>query len=198
MRSWAEFLNKLAALREERRSNIALFLNPRLENLPLSIARFDDPFLPYGKEIIRASQDLVVAYVFDFASYLALGAAGAVALERTIRYAGDSLSILHAPFASDGYSAMADITGLGVDALTVTSESLLKPYLEKAPHAAFSTESGHIPSEGGLFSLSEGSIRYFDVEGQERALRLTDDALLFASKREDYLELLRQGLEKMR
>lgn len=196
MKSWADFLNKLSRLREERKSNIALFLNPRLENLPLSIARFDDPFFPYGKEIIRMSQDLVVTYVFDLASYLALGAAGAVALERTIRFAGDSLTILHAPFAHEGYSVMADITGFGVDAITVTSSSLLKPYLEKAPFAAFSTETDDIPAEGGLFL--ERELSYLDAVGQAQSLRLTDDKLLFASKREDYLDVLRQGLETMR
>ena len=114
MRNWTEFLEKLSRLRAERKSDLALLLNPRLEHLPMSIARFDDPFLPYSKAIVGISQDLVVAYVFDFAAYLSLGAAGAVALERSIRFAGDSVTILHAPFASDGYAAMADITGLGV------------------------------------------------------------------------------------
>jgi hypothetical protein len=203
MKSWADFLAKLSALREKRESNLALFLNPRLENLPLSIARFDDPFLPYGKEIIRATQDLVVAYVFDLASYFALGAAGIVALERTIRFAGDSVTILHAPFASGDYSAMADITGLGVDAITVTDVAILRTYLDKPPYAAFADavsvadegfiSGDKIPEMGGLFSLG-GHILYRDSRGQS-FLRLTNDSFLSASKGEDYLDVIRKKLE---
>lgn len=198
MRSWTEFLEKLSRLREERQSNIALFLNPRLENLPISISRFDDPFLPYSKALIDMSKDLLVAYVFDLAAYLSLGAAGAVALERSIRYAGDSVTILHAPFAHEGYSAMADITGLGVDAITVTKVSLLQTYLEKAPFAAFATEATEIPQLGGYFAAEKHEMAYLDAAGQAQVLRLTDDSLLFASKREDYLEIVRKGLEAMR
>jgi hypothetical protein len=201
MKSWADFLEKLSALREKRESDLALFLNPRLENLPLSIARFDDPFLPYGKEIIRATQDLVVAYVFDLASYFSLGAAGIVALERTIRYAGDSITILHAPFASSEYSAMADITGLGVDAITVTTEAIMRTYLDKPPFAAFAIAAGEIaheglPKAGGL--ISERVIAYLNAEGQEESLKLTDKALLSTIRGEDYLERLHANLEAMK
>jgi hypothetical protein len=195
MNSWADFLAKLSALREKRESNLALFLNPRLENLPLSIARFDDPFLPYGKEIIRASQDLVVAYVFDLASYFSLGAAGIVALERSIRFAGDSVTILHAPFATGDYSAMADITGLGVDALTVTDLTLLGNYLDKPPYAAFAIHKGDIsstelPEAGGVLS-------YLNLMRHQENLQLTSQELLAFNRGEDYLEQLRLVLEAM-
>jgi hypothetical protein len=200
MKSWADFLVKLSHLREERNSNLGLFLNPRLENLPLSIARFDDPFLPYGKELIGASQDLVVAYVFDLASYFALGAAGIVALERTIRYAGDSITILHAPFASADYSAMADITGLGVDAITVSSETILRTYLDKPPFAAFAMEytQSECPEAGGLISLETRTMTYRDSTGKLERLSLSSHSFLFTLKREDYLESIRKGLEAMK
>jgi hypothetical protein len=205
MKSWADFLNKLSGLREKRASNLALFLNPRLENLPLSIARFDDPFLPYGKEIIRATQDLVVAYVFDLASYFALGAAGIVALERTIRFAGDSVTILHAPFATGDYSAMADITGLGVDAITVTSKRLVKSYLDKPPHAAFwlyaeedILDYQEIPERGGAISFQGGMSYYRDEMGKLNFLQVTNESLLSASKGEDYLDVIRKKLEAMK
>jgi hypothetical protein len=203
MKNWADFLAKLSDLRHARDSNLALFLNPHLENLPLSIARFDDPFLPYGKELIRASQDLVVAYVFDLASYFSLGAAGIVALERTIRFASDGITILHAPFASSEYSAMADVTGLGVDAITVSSEMIMRTYLDKPPYAAFilddnSLNDREIPEAGGVISLNSRSIFYRDIAGQAESLRLSDDNLLFASKAENYFESVRSELEKLK
>jgi hypothetical protein len=202
MKSWAEFLAKLSALREKRESNLALFLNPRLENLPLSIARFDEPFLPYGKEIIRTTQDLVVAYVFDLASYFSLGAAGIVALERSIRYAGDSITILHAPFASGEYSAMADMTGLGVDAITVTSKELIQTYLEKPPYTAFAIHKGDIsstelPEAGGLLSFDRDRISYLNLMRYQENLQLTSQKLLAFNRGEDYLEQLRLVLEAM-
>jgi hypothetical protein len=203
MKSWADFLEKLSALREKRESELALFLNPRLENLPLSIARFDDPLLPYGKEIIRASQDLVVAYVFDLASYFSLGAAGIVALERTIRFAGDSVTILHAPFATENYSAMADITGLGVDALTVTDLSIMKTYLEQPPYAAFAIHAGEassteLPEAGGLISFDEDRISYLNLMRHQENLQVSAEELLAFNRGEDYLEQLRLVLEAMK
>src|SRR5262245_27291563 len=95
------FAEKIAAAQESRRSNIILHIAPRMAKLPLPIQRYDDPFLPFGREIIRATSDLVCGYMFDLAAYLAHGAAGIIALERTIPYTElDAIRIFHAPFAS--------------------------------------------------------------------------------------------------
>lgn len=201
---WADFLEKLGELRASRESNLALFMNPRLENLPLPISRFDDPLLPYGKEIIKATQEYVAAYVFDLASYLALGAAGAVALERTIRFASrDNITFLHAPFASDEFSAMADATAFGVDAITVSDSSLLRTYLDKPPYAAFAMKTGlfdinQIPAEGGLLWEDGRCFAYLDKKQISQTLKITDKSFLFTSKGEDYLSVLRQKLERIR
>src|SRR5215470_3431767 len=99
------FKDIVQAARERSNSRLAIGLAPTLEKLPLSIHRYDDPFLPYGKSIIDATHDLVCGYVFHLAAYLALGAAGAVALERTIAYVPAPLvKILHGPFASPDYA----------------------------------------------------------------------------------------------
>jgi hypothetical protein len=59
------FYDKLRAAQSQRESDLALLLAPKLAKMPLPIARYDDPFLPFGKAIIDATRDLVCAYVFD-------------------------------------------------------------------------------------------------------------------------------------
>lgn len=100
-----------------------LRLNPHVLRLPLAIQRYDDPFLPYGKAVIAATRDIVGGYVFDLASYLALGGAGAVALERTVDYVGgDVPTILHGAFSSADYAVLCDALSFGVDYITVTGD----------------------------------------------------------------------------
>ena len=105
-----------------RGTDRALLLAPRLTRMPLPMQRYDDPFLPFGKAIIAATQEVVCAYIFDLASYLAIGAAGAVALERTIASVDDqTVTILHGPFVGAGYLDMAE--AFEVDALTLIDPS---------------------------------------------------------------------------
>ena len=104
-------------------------LIPRLTKMPLPIQRYDDPFLPFGKAIIDATRDLVCAYVFDLAAYLALGAAGAVALERTIAYVGDddvTVLHLHVPHSREAMSKRRP--WLRVDAVTLADERDVDAY----------------------------------------------------------------------
>lgn len=200
MSKWNNFVEKIETAEKETESNLALFFNPRLELLPLAAARFDDPFLPFGKAIINATKDLVCAYVFDLAAYLSLGAAGAVALERSIRFVPDNrVSILHGAFSNDGFSAMADITGLGVNAITITDKAFLRTYLDNPPFAAFlvkhgSVDASQVPDEGGIYWLDE-QILMLNTETQ---LRLTDNSVLFAGQYDDYAELTRKALESWR
>ena len=69
------FADRLAAAQRTNRSTLALVMAPRLLQIPLPMQRFDDPFLPFGKAIIAATRDVVCAYIFDLAAYLAVGAA---------------------------------------------------------------------------------------------------------------------------
>jgi hypothetical protein len=119
------------------RSKYALIIAPKVTLLPLPIQRFDDPFLPLGKAIIQASRDLVGAYVFDLASYLALGGAGAVALERTIDYINDEVpTILHGAFATPQFAPLADKAAFGVDTVTIAKHDLLEAYQQSPTFGA--------------------------------------------------------------
>ena len=201
---WTNFVDKLLNDINTRQSHVALFINPRILELPFPITRFDDPFFPYSKALIQATRDIVCAYVFDLASYLALGAAGAVALERSIRYAGqETLTILHGPFTGAGYSPMADATGFGIDALTVNGDTWLRTYLDNLPHAAFAIKQGKVENEqtpevGGLFWQDAHCITFRDTIENIHTLRLTDDTILYAGKLDDYAEKVREGIQSLR
>src|SRR5258707_5667660 len=80
------FRELVKAAQERNRSTLAIGLAPAPNKLPYEIQRYDDPFLPYSKAVIDATADLACAYVFHLGAYLALGAAGAVALEKTISF----------------------------------------------------------------------------------------------------------------
>jgi hypothetical protein len=130
----------LEAAQKHDSCTLAIGLAPSLKNLPYSIQSYDDPFLPLGKAIIDATHELVCAYVFDLAAYLALGAAGAVALERTIAYVpGRIVKILHGPFATGDYAQAAFEEAFNVDAVTLIptlDRALIAAYLEQSHHGA--------------------------------------------------------------
>jgi hypothetical protein len=98
---------------------LAVLLAPVVSLLPLAIQRYDDPFLPFGKAVVQATRDIAQIYAFDLAAYLALGGAGAVALERTIRFVDENnLTIIHGPFNRQAFSGLTDIMSFGADAVT--------------------------------------------------------------------------------
>ena len=191
---WTKFLDTVKQAQAETGHNIILKLNPVFEMLPLPITRFDDPFLPFGKEVIQATQDLVCGYMFDMASYMAMAGAGAVALERTIRYVPKNrISILHGPFSGDGYSPMADVTGFGVDAITVSHTIWLDHYINHEPHAAFAMEDNPtavIPEKGGIYHSSK-------LWMKDTTLRLTGNNVLYADKGVDYIDAIREALKEL-
>ncbi len=161
--------------------NRGLLLNPRAAQLPLPMARFDDPFLPFGKAIINATRDLVCAYVFDLAAYLALGGAGAVALERTIAYVGDAaVTILHGPFTGTGYVEAA--LAFGVDAVTLEDEIDIDTY-RAAGLGAFVVGSR---IEGVIVPI-----------GSTLQIRLADEHLIEAGRGDDFAEQVRTALQRL-
>ncbi len=137
----------------------ALMISPKLLHMPVLIQRYDDPFLPFSKAIIGATRDLVCAYLFDFAAYFSIGAAGVIAMERAIAYvigAGDDrpLVILHVPIASNAYVPAVSETALAVDAVTVSDAEFASVY-----DAALN---------GGVFIMNDmkaGKGR-FDIQGR--------------------------------
>lgn len=185
------FTQKLQAAQQTVGTDRALLIIPRLTRMPLPMQRYDDPFLPFSKAVIDAAHGLVCALVFDFAAYMAPGAAGAVALERAIAYAGSELpTILHGPFASPDYAAMAGEQALNVDAVTITAPQLLPAYLERSPGMAFVLndlqESYTYDPAAALFSLRAG--------GGQLQIRLAGESVLYAGLGENFVDALKNAL----
>jgi hypothetical protein len=145
------FNERLNAAQSHHKSTLAVGLAPSLKTLPLAMQSHDDPFLPFGKSVIEATHELVCAYVFHLASYLALGAAGAVALERTIAFVPSNvLKILHGPFGSPDYAPAALEGAFNVDAVTLaptTDAALIGPYLTDAKHGIYVEANEGFPVE---------------------------------------------------
>lgn len=128
----ADFIQKLQGILEQNRLKRALYIEPRLEQMPLAIQRYDDPFLPYAKALITATRDIVCGYVFDTAAFLSIGAAGAIALERAIAYAGEAMpTILHGPFWGSHYAALLDKGAFNADGATIVCVEDVPYYLAK-------------------------------------------------------------------
>lgn len=159
-----------------------LLMRPPLAKMPLPMQRYDDPFLPWGKAIIDATRALLVGYVFDFAAYMAIGAAGAVALERTIAYIrpDDSLlSILHGPFWGGGYARMVSDNALAVDGVTL-AHSEDSPAYERAGVQGFSPYEANRWNQA---TLHLGAVAY----------PLLSEEVLYAGKLDDFAEATAQA-----
>lgn len=184
------FYDKLRAACLERESRVALLIVPRIDKLPPHIARYDEPFLPFGKEIIRATRDLVAAYVFDLPSYMALGAVGMVALERTIDYATDSaVTILHGAFALDSFAIVSDENAFGVDAVTLAPGMARDPFVRRADRGAFVIDAW----AGDRYELDTGRMVCGDL-----TLQVTDEAFLYMHRLPDFAEVLAANVEVLR
>jgi hypothetical protein len=149
--------------------------------MPLPMQRYDDPFLPFSKSIINATRNLLCGYLFDFAAYLALGAAGAVALERSIAYVGDeSVTILHALFSSSDYAKAS--SAFNIDAVTITNAASADKYLEE---------------NIGVFMLDAGNnaLKNLTLTSDEIELRILCDNILYVGHGEDFAEQVRAAVE---
>jgi hypothetical protein len=181
-----EFIEKLAHIQQQKNSRIALMLTPVVEMMPVPVRRYDDPFLPFGKLAINATRDYVSAYIFDLASYLAIGAAGIVALERTLAYAiGDAVTILHGPFATDGYTKVFEEQFFGFDAVTVTHPGLVSAYTQRSDRYAFVVDS----------DLTTGQSLSIDEKHQ---LVVAGHDVLYHSQKVDFENVLRDEVKRLR
>jgi orotidine-5'-phosphate decarboxylase len=118
------YLEKLQKAQAENNSWLCVGLDPQPKRLPAPALKWDEPVLPFNRAIIEATADLICAYKPNLGFYLQWGAAGIIALERTIAYIPDHLPIIIDCKTGDiGHTQAAWASGLldlwGVDAVTV-------------------------------------------------------------------------------
>ncbi len=139
------YLEKLRTIQEKNHSWLCIGLDPVPEKLPLDlVTRHDEPILPFNKAIIDATADLVCAYKPNLGFYFQWGAAGIIALERTIAYIPDDIPvILDCKTGDIGHTQAAWAKGLfeqwQVDAITVNpyvGEEAIRPMIGERPDKA--------------------------------------------------------------
>lgn len=198
------FIQKLATIQKEKNSNIGLLIAPRVERMPLPIQRYDDPFLPFGKAVINATRDLVCAYMFDLAAYLVPGAAGAVALERTVDYVGEeAITILHGAFTLPTFASLMEETGFGVEAVTLASQEHLDIYTQREDRGVFimdrrKSDLTNATPQAGLYLVEEALLTIGGEIGNRLQIRMTNEMLMYASRGEDFAEVIRNKIEQIR
>ena len=138
------YLEKLRAVQEQNNSWLCVGLDPDPDKLRVDWLKWDEPILPFNKGIIDATADLVCAYKPNLGFYLQWGAAGVIALERTIAYIPRHIPIILDCKTGDiGHTQASWARGLfdewNVDAVTVNpfvgAEAVL-PMIEDRPDKA--------------------------------------------------------------
>jgi orotidine-5'-phosphate decarboxylase len=152
-----DYLDKLKNAQEKNQSWLCVGLDPQPERLPLPAMKWDEPILPFNKAIIDATLDLVCAYKPNLGFYLQWGAAGIIALERTIAYIPDDIPIILDCKTGDiGHTQAAWAAGLfdewDVDAVTVNpyvgAEAILPMIGERPDKAVYILARTSNPSAG--------------------------------------------------
>lgn len=199
----ADFTSSLSALCHTKNTHLGIILAPHMLVLPHFIQRYDDPFLPYGKAIINATHALTCIYMFDLAAYLTLGAAGAIALERTLRYAeGEGITVVHGPFASLHYASILEETGFGAHAVTITQDIAPDTFLKRSDRGVFVFQAGDSPqvtlsSNAGVYNPKDQTLRISEGTAEIR-IHLIVDRELFSRASEDFQGEIQANMEKLR
>jgi len=139
------FEEKLAAAQQRNNSWLCVGLDIVAGKMPLPLQKMDDPVLPFAREIIDATKDLVCAFKPNLGFFLAEGAAGIIALERLIRYIPPDIPvILDAKFGDIGSTAEQYARGafeaFHADAVTLSpyvGADAVKPFLAYADKGVF-------------------------------------------------------------
>lgn len=179
----SEIYAKLVAAYQRSGAGPLLYIRPQQQLLPIPIQRFDEPLLPFGKALIAATDDIVTGYIFDFPAYLIYGAAGAIALERTIGYvraSGQTCAIVHGTFATDAYAAGMGASGFAADGVTVIDQTSTAAY-----HA------------NGIFTLPVSSASLpeaFHLPGIPAPISVAGDAIAYTSREDDFAEAVRAAI----
>jgi hypothetical protein len=196
---------------ERSQSNLAIGIVPHTDQLPPSIQRYDDPFLPLGRSIIDATSDLAAAYVFHLGAYLATGAAGAIALERTIAYIPNSVvKIIHAPFTNADFVRAAFEDAFGADAVTLATaeRDIVAAYARTASHGVFIERISRAALESLAVEFAGQIGGYLAVGTHHNTMWLADPDLpvlqwhwdheLYPSRGDDFEDALREAVLKLR
>ncbi|MFN8529608.1 MAG: hypothetical protein U0670_13440 [Anaerolineae bacterium] len=204
------FSQRLYEIQQTKQTTLALTLSPKLAKMPLPIQKYDDPFLPFSKAIIDATHDRLCAYLFDLGAYLALGGAGAVALERSIAYAraqGDVLTILHGLFKTTQYLEVGGPGGFNVDAATVvrsgSDNEVISTYSHGMNEGVIFLQDGYagvrlppIPAPAEFTEdLSKIQIMSPQIPGFVIQMHIVGDEVLYAGQRDDFEAQVRAALE---
>ena len=140
------YIEKVKTAQIQNNSWLCVGLDPQPKRLPVQALKWDEPVLPFNKAIIEATADLVCAYKPNLGFYLQWGAAGIIALERTIAYIPDHLPIIVDCKTGDiGHTQAAWAAGLfdlwDVDAVTVNpyvgAEAVLPMVAERPDKAVY-------------------------------------------------------------
>ncbi|MCC6613478.1 MAG: hypothetical protein IT320_08370 [Anaerolineae bacterium] len=195
-----DFSARLTDILRTKDAPRGLLLRPRLAAMPLPMLRYDDPFLPFGKELLAATRDLLSIVAFDLAAYMALGAAGVVALERTIHYAsagGDLLTVLHGPFASADYLVATADSAFAVDGLTVSDPALVDAYAAQHEAGVFYVTDA-ADWAGSRLSFAGGHAALtVDAQDMRMTISLAGEDVIYAGHDEDFAQVARQRLMEM-
>lgn len=121
-----------------RRSFLCVGLDPELSKLPPHLLDSEDPVFEFNRQIIDATRDYCVAYKPNLAFFEALGPAGWISFERTVKHIGKSHFIIADAKRGDigntsRMYADAFFNRYGCDAVTVApymGEDSLSPFLE--------------------------------------------------------------------
>jgi hypothetical protein len=193
----SSFIEKLRSVQQTNHSDIGLLIAPQISMLPLPIQRYDEPFLPFGKTLIDATANIVCAYIFDLPSYMALGAVGVVALERTIDYVPQTvITILHGSFGHAGYAHLSDENAFGVDALTVAPGLELAPFTTRSDRGVFVLDGNN--AEYGVFDTAHQEMRYCTDVVTAIRIRVTPEGLIYRGRLDDFNQVVRDAVEQMR
>ncbi len=162
------YLQKLQAIQTQNNSWLCVGLDPDPVRLRVDVMKWDEPVLPFNKAIIDATADLVCAYKPNLGFYLQWGAAGIIALERTIAYIPSHIPIIIDCKTGDiGHTQGAWARGLfdewGVDAVTVNpfvgAEAVLPMIGDRPDKAVYILARTSNPSAGnfqGNLTAGEG------------------------------------------
>lgn len=183
-------VDKLQAIYDGHKAHWMVYVSPSVDKLPLAIQRHDDPFLPYIRAIQAAIGDLICGYVFDFGAYLALGGAGAVALERSINHVREThFVIVDAALASARYANFWDDTAYRCDGVTIADARVMDAYRTRADRLPFLIQDGEV--DGRTTAVWWPASNMWGV-GTMR-VRQMPEGLLGASRSLTFEETLRQN-----